>query len=74
MKLRLCSLLLTVLIPSLIKAQNMQQLNAAEIKQGLEGLNVAGSVLYVAAHPDDENTRLLGYLAKEKRLEPVICR
>ncbi|NRF40256.1 PIG-L family deacetylase [Pedobacter foliorum] len=68
MKLRLCLLLLTVLVPSLIKAQNMQQLNAAEIKQGLEGLNVVGSVLYVAAHPDDENTRLLGYLAKEKKV------
>lgn len=68
MKLRLCLLLLTVLAPSLIKAQNMQQLNAAEIKQGLEGLNVVGSVLYIAAHPDDENTRLLGYLAKEKKV------
>jgi len=68
MKLRLCLLLLTALVPSLIKAQNMQQLNAAEIKQGLEGLNVVGSVLYIAAHPDDENTRLLGYLAKEKKV------
>ncbi|ETZ20621.1 PIG-L family deacetylase [Pedobacter sp. V48] len=68
MKLRLCLFLLTVLVPSLIKAQNMQQLNAAEIKQGLEGLNVVGSVLYIAAHPDDENTRLLGYLAKEKKV------
>ncbi|WP_448635561.1 hypothetical protein [Pedobacter panaciterrae] len=72
MKLRLCLLLLTALVPSLIKAQNMQQLNAAEIKQGLEGLNVVGSVLYIAAHPDDENTRLLGYLAKEKKLELII--
>ena len=26
-----------------------------------------GSVLYIAAHPDDENTRLLAYLAKEKQ-------
>ena len=25
-----------------------------------------GSVLYVAAHPDDENTRLLAYLSKER--------
>ncbi len=25
-----------------------------------------GSVLYVAAHPDDENTRLLAYLANQK--------
>nr|WP_068886519.1 PIG-L family deacetylase [Pedobacter panaciterrae] len=68
MKLRFCLLLLTVSVPLLIRAQNMQQLNAAEIKQGLEGLNVVGSVLYIAAHPDDENTRLLGYLAKEKKV------
>jgi len=46
----------------------MQQMNAAEIKQGLEALKVTGSVLYIAAHPDDENTRLLAYLAKEKKV------
>lgn len=27
-----------------------------------------GSVLYIAAHPDDENTRLLTYLAQEKKV------
>ncbi len=39
---------------------------ASEILQQLKKLNVLGSVLYIAAHPDDENTRLLGYLANEK--------
>ncbi len=29
-------------------------------------LNVLGSVLYIAAHPDDENTRLITYLSKDK--------
>ncbi|RZJ82068.1 MAG: PIG-L family deacetylase [Flavobacterium sp.] len=43
----------------------MQQLNAAEIASGIAKLNVKASVLYIAAHPDDENTRLLAYLAKE---------
>jgi LmbE family N-acetylglucosaminyl deacetylase len=38
----------------------------ASIRQNLKKLNVLGSVLYIAAHPDDENTRLLGYLAQEK--------
>nr|WP_067053428.1 PIG-L family deacetylase [Mucilaginibacter sp. L294] len=38
----------------------------ATIRQNLKKLNVLGSVLYIAAHPDDENTRLLGYLAQEK--------
>lgn len=39
--------------------------NAAEIKLQLKKLNTLGSVLYIAAHPDDENTKLLGYLSKE---------
>lgn len=46
----------------------MQQLNAGEIAVGLEKLSVKGSVLYIAAHPDDENTRLLAYLAKEVKV------
>jgi LmbE family N-acetylglucosaminyl deacetylase len=37
-----------------------------EIYMGLKKLNVLGSVLYIAAHPDDENNTLLPYLAKEK--------
>src|SRR5215212_10938166 len=34
-------------------------MNAAEIRLGLEKLNVLGRVLYVAAHTDDENTNLM---------------
>jgi LmbE family N-acetylglucosaminyl deacetylase len=36
------------------------------IQQSFKKLNVLGSVLYMAAHPDDENTKLLAYLALEK--------
>lgn len=43
-------------------------LNPSEILQGLKKLNTVGSVLYIAAHPDDENTRLLAYMANEKKL------
>jgi len=39
------------------------QPDAARIALGLQKLGVVGSVLYVAAHPDDENTALLAYLA-----------
>ncbi|WP_397297819.1 PIG-L family deacetylase [Pedobacter sp. UC225_61] len=46
----------------------MQQMNAAEIALGISKLSVKGSVLYIAAHPDDENTRLLAYLAKEQKV------
>jgi LmbE family N-acetylglucosaminyl deacetylase len=37
-----------------------------DILSALIKSNTCGSVLYVAAHPDDENTRLLSYLAREK--------
>lgn len=46
----------------------MHQPNAAEIALGINKLSVKGSVLYIAAHPDDENTRLLAYLAKEAKV------
>ncbi len=55
-----------ILSASLVKAQHPQW-NAAEIKLNLEKLNVLGSVLYFAAHPDDENTRLIAWLAQEKK-------
>ncbi len=51
-----------------LKAQEAQRLNSAEVFHKMEKLNVVGSVLYVAAHPDDENTRLLSYLSNEKKL------
>lgn len=46
--------------------QPSPSLNASEIRLSLKKLSVAGSVLYIAAHPDDENTRLLSFLANEK--------
>ncbi len=36
---------------------------ASEIYQDLQKLNFLGSVLYVAAHPDDENTTAISYFA-----------
>ena len=47
-------------------SQAPQKANAAEILLEMKKLKVLGSVLYIAAHPDDENTRLLAYLSKEK--------
>jgi LmbE family N-acetylglucosaminyl deacetylase len=48
------------------KAQTNPPTDLGSIQQNFKKLNVLGSVLYVAAHPDDENTRLLAYLAQEK--------
>jgi len=42
-----------------------------KIKLALERLNVLGSVLMIAAHPDDENTALLAYLARGRHLRTV---
>ncbi len=47
-------------------AQTAPPADIAAIRQQLKKLNTLGSVLYIAAHPDDENTRLLAYLAQEK--------
>ena len=49
-------------------AQRIQMPNAAEIQLGLEKLNVLGSVLYLAAHPDDENTAALAYFSQGEKL------
>lgn len=40
--------------------------SSADILLGIKKLRVLGSVLYVAAHPDDENTRLLTFFSREK--------
>lgn len=56
-----------ILLPFILKAQTPPT-NAADILLGIEKLKVKGSVLYIAAHPDDENTRLLAYLAKEAKV------
>jgi len=40
-----------------------EQINASEIQLALQKLNVLGRVLYVAAHPDDENTNLMALWA-----------
>ncbi|MBL8003342.1 MAG: PIG-L family deacetylase [Flavobacteriales bacterium] len=44
------------------------QPNAAEILHRMQKLNVLGSVLYIVAHPDDENTRLIAWLANGKKV------
>lgn len=57
--------LLLFFIFSQLQAQQPEKLNSSEIFQEIQKLNFLGSVLYVAAHPDDENTRLISYLSNE---------
>ena len=44
-------------------SQKPKEYNSAEIFEAIKKLQFLGSVLYVAAHPDDENTRLISYLS-----------
>ena len=40
-----------------------EPMNASEIQLALQKLNILGRVLYIAAHPDDENTNLMALWA-----------
>ena len=65
-KLYFCLILLLSFFFQIVTAQQPQKPNAVEIYNQIQKLNFLGSVLYIAAHPDDENTRLLSYLSNEK--------
>lgn len=45
------------------------QKTAGQIFSEIQKLNTVGTVLFVAAHPDDENTRMISYLSNEKHLD-----
>jgi len=53
---------------SALQAQADQQWDAGDVMHRIEKLKVVGSALYIAAHPDDENTRLISYLSNEKKV------
>lgn len=48
-----------------LRAQAPEKLTSAEIHEAIKKLNFLGSALYVAAHPDDENTAMISYLSNE---------
>ncbi|MGG6231158.1 PIG-L family deacetylase [Tenacibaculum sp. SDUM215027] len=61
-------LLLPFLLISLtINAQKPQKLTSNQIYEKVQKLNFLGSALYIAAHPDDENTRLIAYLSNHEK-------
>ena len=48
-----------------VLAQVTKKSTSSDIYHSLQKLNFLGSALYIAAHPDDENTRLISYLSNE---------
>ena len=62
----LCAACFTVTV---LQAQPPKVLTPSELYHQVEKLNVLASALYIAAHPDDENTQLISYLANEVKAE-----
>jgi LmbE family N-acetylglucosaminyl deacetylase len=58
--------LLFSLLTQIAFSQTPKTYSSSQIFQQIKKLDVLGSVLYVAAHPDDENTRLLAFLSNDK--------
>jgi LmbE family N-acetylglucosaminyl deacetylase len=65
MKKIITCLLIVLFNIAALNAQQPKKLNASEIYESITKLNFLGSVLYVAAHPDDENTRLIAYMSNQ---------
>ncbi|MDC7998188.1 PIG-L family deacetylase [Gilvibacter sediminis] len=65
MRLKGFLLLLALGLPLLGWGQKPEKPTSSEIYEDLRKLSFFGTALYVAAHPDDENTRLISYLAND---------
>lgn len=59
----LVSCVISLLCINLGFSQAPKKNSSTEIYHSLQKLNFLGSALYIAAHPDDENTRLISYLS-----------
>lgn len=55
--------LIFVLMFDVSFGQLQDQKSSGEIYEELQKFNFLGTALYIAAHPDDENTRLISYLS-----------
>jgi LmbE family N-acetylglucosaminyl deacetylase len=63
-----CAVLTALMMTAPLLAEVRKTTGASALKQQLERLRVVGSVLMIAAHPDDENTALLAYCAQGRKL------
>jgi len=61
----LISILLQIAFICSVSGQKPKVFTSAEIYHAVEKLNFLGTALYMAAHPDDENTRLISYLSND---------
>ncbi|MEO5582295.1 MAG: PIG-L family deacetylase [Saprospiraceae bacterium] len=59
------SLLLVVSFYIAAFSQTPKKITSADIHENIKKLNVLATAFYVAAHPDDENTRMISLLANQ---------
>ena len=59
--------LLLIFPSAFLGAQSQKIETSGEIFNALEKFGVLANVLYIAAHPDDENTRMISYLSNEAK-------
>ncbi|WP_457610863.1 PIG-L family deacetylase [Lutibacter sp.] len=60
---------LLIFCPFIILAQAPKKFTSGDIYTSIQKLNFLGSVLYIAAHPDDENTRLISYFSNNVKAQ-----
>ncbi|MEZ4916928.1 MAG: PIG-L family deacetylase [Chitinophagales bacterium] len=68
---RTFSLLFVFFVSANLFAQVNKQVDAAKIYEQMLRLQNTATVMYLAAHPDDENTRLISWLSNEKHVNTV---
>ncbi len=61
--------LLLLCTAQIARAQAPDRPTSGQVYADIEKLGILGSALYLAAHPDDENTRLIAYLANVEKVE-----
>jgi len=65
-RLNIFSVLVFLFVCTVSFSQHPKVYSASEIQMALKKSQVLGSALYIAAHPDDENTALIAYLANDR--------
>ncbi|NQV77839.1 MAG: PIG-L family deacetylase, partial [Lutibacter sp.] len=53
----------------ILVAQAPKKPTSGDVFESIQKLNFLGTVLYIAAHPDDENTRLISYFSNDVKAQ-----
>ena len=61
--------MVTFLVTNFCISQAPKKSTSSDLYLSLQKLNFLGKALYIAAHPDDENTRLISYLSNNVKAE-----